>query len=144
MLGRLARYLRMVGQDTAYAHGISDAEIIEQARREGRTVLTRDRGLAARAPGTVLLVCTGIADQVRAVHAVAPGAGWTPSFERCTECNGRLAPVPRGERPAGAPDRRGSPPPLFRCPECAHLYWEGTHTEDVRRRVRGWLSGVPV
>jgi uncharacterized protein with PIN domain len=51
MLGKLARYLRMCGYDTAYAldRGIeADAAIGELARREGRTLLTRDADLAAR------------------------------------------------------------------------------------------------
>ena len=48
MLGRLARWLRMLGYDTAYEKAISDQALIERALAEGRWVLTRDRYLAKR------------------------------------------------------------------------------------------------
>ncbi len=93
----------MLGQDTAYVRGLQDAEIIDLASREGRTILTRDRGLAGRVPGTLLLTSTAIADQVREVHAAAPGLAWSPGFVRCTECNGLLVEVPGGRAGRGGP-----------------------------------------
>src|SRR5580658_184832 len=55
MLGRLARYLRMVGLDTAYVPGLTDDEVVRRAGAEGRTLLTRDRQLARRVPGAFLV-----------------------------------------------------------------------------------------
>ena len=48
MLGSLARWLRILGYDTAYDNQIEDDEIIERCRQERRVALTRDRRLAQR------------------------------------------------------------------------------------------------
>jgi uncharacterized protein with PIN domain len=143
MVGRLARYLRFLGQDTAYARGVPDSEVAEIARREHRTILTRDRELSRRVPGTVLLRSTAIADQLREVRAVAPGLRWVPSFDRCTGCNGRLVQAPADEVAMGEPRLTPVGAPVFRCQECGHLYWEGSHSRGVRERVDGWLSEAP-
>ncbi|HPC00814.1 MAG TPA: DUF5615 family PIN-like protein, partial [Syntrophales bacterium] len=46
-LGRLARWLRLLGFDTLYRRDLEDGEIVRAARKEGRIVLTRDRGILA-------------------------------------------------------------------------------------------------
>ncbi|MBI1993814.1 MAG: hypothetical protein HYS67_05255, partial [Deltaproteobacteria bacterium] len=50
MLGRLARWLRVIGQDVAYGPHLSGYGLIRAARREGRLILTRDRALAKKSP----------------------------------------------------------------------------------------------
>jgi hypothetical protein len=144
MVGRLARYLRFVGCDTAYVRGLSDDEVLDQARAEDRTILTRDRRLAARAERALLLESPDIAEQWRAVHAAFPGLPTEVRFERCTECNGRLEPVPApppGTRTEAVPwDRVARGLPLFRCAACDHYYWEGSHTADIRARIARWAE----
>ncbi|QQG40096.1 MAG: DUF5615 family PIN-like protein [Candidatus Aenigmatarchaeota archaeon] len=48
MLGSLVRWLRMIGYDTVYSKSLdlSDDEIVALAKKEGRTIVTRDRGLS--------------------------------------------------------------------------------------------------
>jgi len=145
MVGRLARYLRFVGCDTAYVRGLSDDEVLERARAEDRTILTRDRQLASRAPRALLLESPDLADQWRAVHVAFPGLPNEVRFERCSECNGPLEPVsapPPVTREEGVPwDRVARGLPLFRCTECDHYYWEGSHTADIRARLARWAEG---
>lgn len=147
MVGRLARYLRFVGCDTLYVRGVSDDEVIARARAERRTILTRDRRLAERAPNVLLLESPFIAEQWKAVRAAFPGVPNDVTFERCTECNGRLAPVdPSSIEPTreGVPwDRVARGLPLYRCPECAHYYWDGSHTADIRARLAAWSGAGP-
>lgn len=144
MVGRLARYLRFVGCDTAYARGLSDDAIIELARAEDRVVLTRDRQLARKAGRALLLATTDLAGQWRAVRAAFPQLPAELRFERCTECNGRLERdlgFPPEPRPEGVPwDRVAQGLPLYRCAACAHYYWEGTHTADIRARITRWAE----
>ena len=146
MVGRLARYLRMVGCDTAYARGLSDDEIVRIAEAEERIVLTRDRRLAERAAGSLLLTSPALPDQWRAVRAAFPETPKDVRFERCTECNERLERVtspPAGMRPEGVPwDRVDAGLALYRCVGCGHYYWEGSHTADVRARIAGWETTV--
>ncbi|MGC8936370.1 MAG: DUF5615 family PIN-like protein, partial [Candidatus Methanomethylicaceae archaeon] len=49
MLGRLARWLRLLGYDTAYDQTLDDEKLIEIAKRENRILLTRDGKLFKRA-----------------------------------------------------------------------------------------------
>jgi uncharacterized protein len=144
MVGSLARYLRLMGCDTTYARGWSDEEILRRARGEDRVLLTRDRELARRAAKAVLLTSPRLEDQVRAAWAAFPDLPADVRFERCTLCNGTLAhfeassDAPREE---GIPwDRVAAGLPLYRCGECGHVYWEGSHTADVRRRLRAWAA----
>jgi uncharacterized protein with PIN domain len=147
MLGRLARYLRIVGMDTAYRTGLDDEELLRCAATEHRTVITRDRGLARRADGAVLLASVAIEDQWRELHARFPQIPTEPRFERCTLCNGPLGPLSPEDTLAtvsAVPARvRDSGTSLYRCASCGHVYWEGSHTASVRRRLALWTSGGP-
>jgi uncharacterized protein len=143
MVGRLARYLRFLGHDTEYVRGLSDHEIARRARDEQRCLLTRDRELAAQLDGAILLRSVDLADQLRQVRAESPAARFEVTFDRCTLCNAPLAPwtaLPGSPWPPEIPDAvRGSRRPIFRCTGCDHAYWEGSHTEHVRRTVAEWL-----
>jgi len=147
MVGRLARYLRFVGCDTAYARGLSDAEILEKARREGRIIVTRDRALAAQAPHSLLLTSPHLPDQWRALRAAHPEVPSELRFVRCTECNGVLDPYTPTPGPVPAPgipwDRVAHGLSLFRCSECGHVYWEGTHTASIRAQLARWAEEEP-
>jgi hypothetical protein len=144
MVGRLARYLRFMGCDTTYARGWSDDEIVRRARDEDRVVLTRDRQLSRRAAKAVLLTSSRLEDQVRATWAAFPE--WAPEvrFERCTLCNGlleELSPEPLSTTGARIPgDRVAAGRLLYQCRDCGHRYWEGSHTDAVRRRLHAWAA----
>lgn len=146
MVGRLARYLRFIGCDTVYVRGLSDDEVLAQARTENRVLLTRDRRLAQRARKVVFLASPYLADQWRAVRTAFPDLPTDVRFERCTECNGLLAKVselPPEPRPDGVPwDRVLHGLDLFRCATCGHYYWEGSHTADIRARLARWTEGA--
>ena len=147
MVGRLARYLRFVGCDTLYARGMSDLEIVALAEREDRVVLTRDRGLARRAPRAVLLTSPHLREQWRAVRVAFPDVPDRVAFERCTECNGPLRAVAPPSGPRGDPkvpwDRVARGMPLYRCSTCGHYYWDGSHTAEMRARLEAWSLEDP-
>jgi uncharacterized protein with PIN domain len=142
MLGRLARYLRFFGHDTEYVRGLSDAEISARARSEGRRLLTRDRQLAREVDGSILIASPLLADQLRQLATEVPEAGYEVSFVRCTLCNGDLrswSPATGGTWPEEIPRPRvDGERPIFECTRCGHRYWEGSHTEQIRRQVAEW------
>ena len=146
MVGRLARYLRIVGCDTAYARGLSDEEILRLARDERRVILTRDRQLAGRAEQALLLRSPHIADQWRAVRSAFPEVPEKVRFARCTECNGLLEKASPPESRVGKNgipwDRVDAGLPLYCCRTCGHFYWEGSHTADVEARLARWGRGA--
>jgi uncharacterized protein with PIN domain len=141
MLGRLARYLRFAGFDTAYVRGMADEEVLRWADTEHRILLTRDRRLAARRPDTVLLTTGALEDQVKGVRAAFPAVVFQVRFDRCTKCNGALRLLTPEEHPdpSGLPEAvRSSGVPVYCCSACGHLYWEGTHTRAIRDRFEQW------
>jgi len=135
MLGRLARYLRMCGYDAVYAgdRGIeADDRLLALACEEGRTLLTRDRSLAARADDGLLLAERDVRDQLRELDAAGFALSLPDSPARCGRCNGALARVDDDEpRPDYAPDAG----PVWRCRDCGQLFWRGSHWDDVAARL---------
>src|SRR5450756_2792327 len=51
MLGKLTRWLRMLGQDVIYSVQFNDCELLELAKKEARVLLTKDFELYKRAIG---------------------------------------------------------------------------------------------
>jgi uncharacterized protein len=122
--------------------GADDRTIAERARAEGRILITRDRALAARVPNAILVTSPELADQLKAVQRAFPTLRTQVRFERCTECNGLLrstAPAELTSSTLPASIQR-SGVPIYRCGECSHLYWEGSHTAEIRRRMTEWLG----
>lgn len=137
MLGRLVTYLRMCGYDAVYGpeEGIeTDAALREFARREHRTLLTRDRELAARARDTVLLESRDIEGQLAELRAAEFELELPESPQRCSNCNATVESVPSTEpTPEYAPDTAEFD--IWRCERCGQYFWKGSHWDDVARRL---------
>lgn len=134
MLGKLARWLRIAGYDTAYLRHSEDHQLIALARFEGRILLTRDRALSERAKEVAYFVqAESLEDQLREVflhfHLFL-----RPTLTRCPSCNHTLL--------AASPQEVKSRVPLFvflsfqefkACPLCTKVYWPGTHWQRIVR-----------
>ncbi len=143
MLARLARYLRTLGLDVAPAPDGPDALVLRAAEAERRRILTRDRALASRAAGAIRIRSVDLAEQLREVQRAIPSLPRTPTFVRCTLCNGELrsGPLPPGRPlPEGAARVAAEGRPFWHCPRCGHVYWEGSHTTRLRADVARWLA----
>ena len=140
MLGRLARFLRILGYDTEYVRGLSDDAIRARALDERRTLLTRDGALAARTPQAFVILSTDLRKQLRELWGKYPHLLREPRFDRCTKCNGKLAPLDTEQASAaGVPGlvvRTASFGSMYRCTRCGQAYWEGSHTEKIRTFLR--------
>ena len=89
MLGRLARWLRLLGFDCAYDGGIDDETLVRRALREGRIILTRDRSLPEDwwVPGIHRIGSQELREQLREIFRSFELAGAVRLFSRCAECN---------------------------------------------------------
>ena len=140
MLGRLARYLRAAGYDTALAAGgLPDSVWIGLAQREARLLLTCDRSLGQgrNAAGLVLELAQGDLDsQAEALsrHCQVDWL-WRP-FSRCLVDNTLLRQADASECPSDIPLR--DPGSLCICPQCGRLYWAGSHYRRMKNRLRAW------
>jgi len=143
MLGRLARWLRIMGFDTAYEEHITDAELVRRSLQEQRTVLTRDRALPEEwrvASIYVLASDTGV-DQLREVVRAFDLAAEVRLFTRCSVCNARLEPASADSVRDDVPQRIFATHAVFRrCPGCSRVYWRGTHTDRMERVVARVLA----
>jgi uncharacterized protein with PIN domain len=143
MLGRLARWLRIMGFDTAYEDRITDAELVRRSLQERRTVLTRDRALPEEwriASVFVLASETGM-DQLREVVRAFDLAAGVTLFTRCSVCNARLEPASADSVRDDVPERLFATHEVFRrCPGCLRVYWRGTHTDRMERVVAKVLT----
>ena len=141
MLGRLARWLRTLGYDTAYDPSVDDPALVAQADAQARVLLTRDRRLVAdlRPARSVLVRSDAPLAQLREV-AEACGLAAPPGlFTRCAVCNGALRRATAAEVATLVPERvreRGGA--VWRCPGCGRAYWDGSHT----RRMRATLTAA--
>lgn len=142
MLGRLARWLAMLGYDSSFAGAgrKTDFDIAWRAREEGRVLLTRDTRIPVFAGlRTVVIRGQRFEDQLRQVFAEM-GLKAAPErlFSRCTLCNLPVRAVPREEAMPKVPEKvRALDTPFFTCPGCARMYWNGTHVDRVLEKLRG-------
>lgn len=148
MLGRLARYLRIMGYDVAYPPPCPDASLIAQARREGRVLLTRDKGIMARSmaytghPAIVVLRSQDVLAQVGQLAS----EGWLdrrPHNPRCPLCNSTLAEISRREaRHLVPPYTYATQLDFLHCARCNLVLWEGSHRDLLRNRLGDILDRV--
>jgi len=137
MLGRLARWLRILGYDTAYAPDADDNELLRLARAQDRILLTADHGLAARRGARILLIeAQDLDGQLReARSALGPPPGG--ELSRCVACNGELVRVDKSELAGRLPPYILATHKEFRrCPDCGRIFWPGTHVERMRAVLR--------
>ncbi|MCI4364130.1 MAG: Mut7-C RNAse domain-containing protein [Thermoplasmata archaeon] len=147
MLGKLARYLRILGCDAEYVQGLSDGEILRRLADSQRTLVTRDALLAERASRATLLRSVTIRDQLQELWVKHPRLSRTPRFTRCTRCNGELEPeLPGGPLVTGTPEGSRFSEGLgirFACRRCGQRYWRGSHTEHLERDLASWSGSSP-
>jgi len=143
MLGTLAKWLIILGHDVAYFPRIEDRELVQIARREGRTILTRDRRLVRRreAKDHVLVESQDLREQIRQVLEERRLPIRKDSlFRRCIKCNRRTLAVRR------AAVRSEVPPYVYRtrrrftrCPGCRRIFWRATHVSRMLQHLREGL-----
>jgi len=140
----LARLLRFLGYDVVTLRSALFEEVLEAARREGRTVLTLSRRHPRRwAVVPVIPLPRGDeAAALRIVTAAHEPAG--APFSRCVECNTALqrrhAFEAAGEVPGSV---LRAAPSLDYCPTCGKWYWAGSHVDRVRERLEAALGRKP-
>lgn len=129
MLGRLARWLRVLGYDVAYGPHLRRRTLVTCARREGRLLLTRDTQLLRDPdlPPHLFITADRFRDQLREVAAAVPLGGARP-FSRCLACNVPLVEVARDAvRDHVPPYVFEHQPRFWSCPDCHRLFWPATH-----------------
>jgi uncharacterized protein with PIN domain len=135
-LGRLARYLRLLGFDTRYSKDLEDRTLVAISVRERRILLTRDVGLLKHRVlrHAYRVRSTDPERQIEeVVGALSLGRDLRP-FTRCMSCNATIRPVERASVAGRVPARVFRRFRRFiRCTGCGRYYWRGTHFERLRQ-----------
>ena len=138
-LGKLAKYLRMLGFDTLYRNDFGDKEIIELAVREKRIILTRDKLLlqSRRVTHGYYIRATDKHEQLREVVKKFDLYSQFRSFTRCMTCNADLVPKSRKEIPELVPPGiLELYEEFYFCPACRKVYWQGSHFKRMESFIR--------
>lgn len=138
-LGRLARYLRMLGFDTLYRNDYTDDALAHLASVDHRILLTRDPGLLKRSIIThgYRIRSSDPRQQIGEVLERFDLRGAIAPFARCLRCNTPLQVVRKEEIADQLPPRTRILYDEFRqCSTCGRVYWQGSHY----RRMAAWVA----
>jgi len=140
-VGRLAKWLRVLGYDTLFPKHANDNDLLRIALREGRVLVTRDAGFSLRRTvrqGQIRVVQILDQDLDGQLRQLVRELGLEPrnGFSRCVVCNEPLHSVAK-ERVADL-----LPPYVYQnhsefmeCRQCCRLYWRGTHWSAMCSRI---------
>ena len=135
-LGRLAKWLRILGFDTIYFNQDNLSPLIIQALRDDRIILTRNQRLS-RPTGIkiVLIKKEKIKEQIYEVLKelnIQPDS--QTMFSRCIICNEELVDIKKEKIKDRVPEYVFKTQEDFiTCPKCKRIYWQGTHWGNVNK-----------
>jgi uncharacterized protein with PIN domain len=137
-LGRLARYLRLLGFDCLYQNDYDDKTVANIADREQRIVLTRDRALLQHKVITRGYFVREVRPrlQVKEVLARFDLYRLVTPFNRCIRCNGELQAIDKQVIEDRLEPKTRKYFDTFRiCTACGQIYWQGSHHARSLRLV---------
>ena len=148
-VGKLAKWLRIMGYNARFFEGSSDSQMVAIALAENRVILTRDTQIMRRRLVTsgqlkaILIQSDEPERQIRQViDALKLDCQFQP-FSLCLECNQPLA-----ERSRELV-KDLVPPYVFQtqnqymeCPACHRIYWRGTHWQAMTKSLKKFIKGA--
>jgi uncharacterized protein with PIN domain len=133
-LGRLTRYLRMMGFDVYYKNDLSDEEIVKISLKERRAILTRDIGILKRTEVThaYFIRTDKVEKQTEEVIIRFDLQNEIIEFSRCLECNELLKSIKKETIIKQLPPKVAQTQnEFYQCPSCKKIYWKGTHYQRM-------------
>jgi len=137
-LGRLAKWLRILGFDTVYYNQDKPSSLIIQALGDERIILTRNHRLPqARGLKILLIKNDKIKKQVEeVVHRLKIKPEPELMFSRCILCNAKLLEIEKEKVKDRVPEYVFKTQGHFiTCPKCQRIYWQGTHWGNVQKTL---------
>ena len=137
-LGRLARWLRILGFDTVYFKSDNKGTLILEALREDRFIITRSKQKREELKKKkVEIISCNLSEQLKEViKALNIKIDEKQMFTRCTLCNESLEEVKKEEFKESIPEYVYKTQDLFmKCPGCNKIYWQGSHWGKVKEVI---------
>jgi uncharacterized protein with PIN domain len=141
MLGKLARWLRMLGHDVIYDNGLGDNELLELAKKESRVLLTKDLELYKRAAfrDVETFYVEGTTEPERLAEvANRYGLALVIDMDKshCPVCNTSLKlaqkELLRNELQTNTYVHYDK---FWKCPACGQIYWQGAHWKQINNTL---------
>lgn len=143
MLGKLAKWLKILGFDTQFFSKVEDDKLISLAEEENRILLTRDNGLLEKSKNIRTLFIESEdwrAQLVQVLDAFNLRVKARP-YSLCIECNTRLKELPKAKAKNMVSDFIYETAQDFAlCPDCGRVYWQGTHHTDMALKIEELLK----
>jgi uncharacterized protein with PIN domain len=146
-VGKLAKWLRIMGYDTVFFTGIDDSRMVAKALAEGRVILTRDTEIMKRrlvTSGRLKAIFISSEEPEKQMRQVIKTLNLDCQFQPfalCLECNQPLV----GKNKDQVKDR--VPPHVFQtqsqyveCPACHRIYWRGTHWQAMTKKLKKLMN----
>ncbi len=141
MLGSLARWLRIGGYDTEYRKDTPDDDLIEEALREKRILLTRDEVLAIRAKkrgAEAIFLKSEVDEELLAYLSSELNLSFDPTMARCPKCNNEVKKAVKTDLVRRVPEGTYRVVDDFWvCPRCGSIYWRGSHWPKIVATLGG-------
>jgi len=133
-LGKLCKYLRILGFDCLYVHLANHPDIASQFNSKNRIVLSRDQKLKHH-PDMQRFILIISSDPLTQLHEVVRQVdleNFILPLSRCLQCNHSLNSVLKEEIIHQVePGTARNFDHFFRCSNCGRLYWKGSHYENM-------------
>lgn len=142
MLGKLTRWLRMLGQNVEYSRSLDDKQLIEIAKKQHCVLLTRDLRLHQQAvTHEVSAFLVEGTTEAEKLAKLAKRFDLTLEVDvtvsRCPKCNTRIKPVSKDKVVSKIPQKTSSYYNEFWiCPNCEQIYWQGAHWKRIDKTLR--------
>ena len=140
MVGKLAKWLRVLGHDTLYFRHVDDRRLLDVSIEQNRILLTRDTALAARNLARNCILLTDDDYMKQLIHVMKKldlPVDRQKVFSRCLICNTRLDPVAKKDVENCVPEYVFKTEESFnKCRDCDRIYWGGTHAILVEKRLK--------
>jgi hypothetical protein len=138
-LGRLAKWLRIIGFDTVYSKQENLSSLIIQALKENRTIITRNQHLSKTAGAKVIRIkAEKLKEQFpQILKALKVSIDRELMFTRCIICNEELKVIDKKKVEDKVPEYVFKTQESFiTCPKCGRIYWQGTHWGNVEATLK--------
>ena len=143
MLGKLAKWLKILGFDALYFSKIEDGDLMALAQKEGRVLLSRDNGLIGKSCNIKTLFIESEDWNTQVEQVLNEFELWddVSPYSRCIECNVELRDLPKKKaRNLVTPFVFEQAESFALCPECGRVFWKGTHHKDMEFKIEEILK----
>ena len=138
-LGRLAKWLRILGFDAEYTREKNTGSVIIRALRDGRIILTRNHHFPKRTGIRILTLRSQAlkSELAETIKELKLAVNDDMMFSRCTICNKELVNIERSRVAGRVPEYIYEANEKFlTCPKCSRVYWQGSHWGNVSSTLK--------